>query len=266
MSTKKKRLLDLAIAQYPEWTKEKIYAFILSGNVEANGAVEKNPAREYPLSSEITIKGSPYVSRGAVKLSKPLDLWKLDPTGKTVLDAGASTGGFTQQLLLRGALRVYSVDVGYNQLDYKLRSDPRVVVLERTNIMELTPDLLAHGMPDFAVADLSFRSICKAASHIVSFTKEKTAVVLIKPQFEWENAPSDFNGVIQSNSVLIEILSQTARKLEEEGLVVEHAVESPITGKEGNREFFFKLKESNIGSKAISQNDIEKLVLNGTPF
>jgi 23S rRNA (cytidine1920-2'-O)/16S rRNA (cytidine1409-2'-O)-methyltransferase len=155
------------------------------------------------------------------------------------LDAGASTGGFTDCLLSRGALNVHAVDVGYNQLAWKLRSDERVFVHERTNLMDLHPgDLIPE--PTFAVADLSFRSLRGAASRLLELTRGGTVLALVKPQYE--NPKEDgFDGVVRTNAARAGVLESLRTDLPKEGVFVRNAAASRVTGRKGNAEIFLLL-------------------------
>jgi 23S rRNA (cytidine1920-2'-O)/16S rRNA (cytidine1409-2'-O)-methyltransferase len=166
----------------------------------------------------------------------------MNPKGLVWLDAGASTGGFTDCLLSRGALAVHAVDVGYNQLAWKLRSDKRVIVHEKTNIMEVEKKSLVPS-PSFAVADLSFRSLRGAASKILSLLKPASdagLIALVKPQFENPDE-ENFNGVVKSQTVIKNVLELLAADLEHEGVYIENAALSAIAGRKGNSEIFLLL-------------------------
>lgn len=230
----KRPLLEILQKLYPEKEKKELYARILCGEVHCGGATLRDPQQR--LSPEITLElvAKRYVSRGGYKLEAALSEWNISVQGALMLDAGSSTGGFTDCLLQRGAQGVYAVDVGYNQLDYKLRRDRRVTVMERTNIMELrelTPP------PVGAVADLSFRSLSGAASRILDLTLEKWAVALIKPQFEWDSPEADFNGVVTDGAVIREIIIDLAARLRRDGVLLKGLLPSPIHGRKGNREY-----------------------------
>jgi len=155
------------------------------------------------------------------------------------VDAGASTGGFTHALLLRGASTVHAVDVGYNQLAYTLRADSRVVVHERTNITEISA---LNPEPHFAVADLSFRSLCGVATHLLGLTSEGWGIVLLKPQYEWRDADSGFDGRVPEGAV-DDIVKDTLNRLAGEGVFAHAFTESPIRGGSGNREFLVLIRD-----------------------
>jgi 23S rRNA (cytidine1920-2'-O)/16S rRNA (cytidine1409-2'-O)-methyltransferase len=204
--------------------------------VYAAGERVRDPKTLFAENAEIDFKKKAFVSRGGEMLDYALAAWNVNTTGKTVLDAGSSTGGFTHCLLERGAARVHSVDVGYNQIYPSLRTDPRVILKEETNIMSISS---LEPVPAFAVCDLSFRSLRGAAKHIISLTSEKRLIALVKPQFEWENPPEEFDGVVRGADILRDILLRLAEDLIREGVSAANILESPIQGKSGNREFLF---------------------------
>ena len=179
-----------------------------------------------------------YVSRGGTKLAAALDRFQVDVLGRRVLDAGASTGGFTDCVLQRGAREVVAVDVGYGQLHERLRNDPRVVVRERTNVRDLDADAIA-GAVDVVVADLSFISLrTVAAALIACAADEADLVLLVKPQFEAGRAEaSRGRGVIKDPTIHARVLEEICADLDGRGANIMGTMESPITGADGNREF-----------------------------
>ncbi|MBL7006957.1 MAG: TlyA family RNA methyltransferase [Spirochaetia bacterium] len=229
-------LLDLLAKTYPEISRERLYTYILCREVKVDGGRIADPKERVPVNASLEIVRDTYVSRGGVKLKHALLAWGISPADKIMLDAGASTGGFTDCLLQEGARKVYAVDVGYNQLNYTLRTHPKVVVMEQTNIMDV--DVLAPS-PHAAVADLSFRSIRGAAEKILSLTREAWMIALIKPQFEIGTYTyiEDFNGVVANKELLLSILTETCTELSNEGAGVVRLAASPILGRKGNREF-----------------------------
>lgn len=242
MKQKKRPLLQLLIQQYGnEYTKDQLTAFIACRNVYANGELATDPRQMLGEESVLSLSFEQYVSRGGYKLEHALDAFSLCVSGLVMLDAGSSTGGFTDCLLQRGARLVHSVDVGYNQLDWRLRTDPRVQVHEKQNIMtleELDPPAQA------AVCDLSFRSIGEAASHILSLVGNTWLVALIKPQFEVPKDLEDFTGVITDSALLMEVMHTVYSFLSDEGVGIHALTISPLTGHKGNREFLGLLKKS----------------------
>lgn len=233
---KKVPLFQKVKYDYPGIDKNELYAMILCGEVLVDNQVFKDPKALVSGDSLLELNTKKYVSRGGFKLEKALKLWEPPVKGSIVLDAGSSTGGFTDCLLQNGALSVYAVDVGYNQLDYSLRTNPAVVVMEKTNIMHVET---LDPPPRWAVADLSFRSIRSAASHIINLTSEKFLIALVKPQFEWENPDDSFSGVVSSSEKIIEIAEGVIDELVSESAYVLKAAASPVSGRKGNRELLF---------------------------
>ncbi len=272
-------LLALCRVRFAHLESERLYAAILCGDVYVDGVRERNPQQRFPGEVSITLASSSaaltlsqaggartasgaappgrYVSRGGEKLEAALQAFELSPDGCCVLDAGASTGGFTDCLLRHGARCVHAVDVGYNQLAYELRSDPRVLVHERLNIKSVTT---LDPAADFAVADLSFRSLCGVAGHLLSLTTRGLLVALLKPQFERESQLSqaeqnqsgkeqelgsqDFDGVITNVNEVVRIALGTITALEREGAYTCGVCISPIKGRSGNQELFLLLEDS----------------------
>ncbi len=180
---KRARLLDLLCHRFPEDERKTLHARILCGEIAVNGTTERDPKRTVSLDSDIEWKGSSYVGRGAHKLTAAIEAFRPPLDDAIVLDAGSSTGGFTESLLEHGARQVYAVDVGTNQLAWKLRSDTRVTAMEGRNILDVSiADL--DPVPDFAVCDLSFRSLSGVSFHIASLTRLRRVIALAKPQFE----------------------------------------------------------------------------------
>ena len=238
---KKVPLLTLLKKNYPGYSSDKLYSHILCGEVIADGGVIKNPKELFPEDTPVVLTDKKFVSRGGFKLEKALEHWSIDVKGKVVLDAGSSTGGFTDCLLQHGASLVHAVDSGSNQLDFKLRQNPAVLVKEKTNIMDVI-DL--EPQPDLAVCDLSFRSIVHAASHILSLTREKKLIALVKPQFEERGLVPGFDGVIRKDEDVRRVLAETERLLAEDKSYIIDMIESPILGTKGNREFLCIITDS----------------------
>ena len=236
-------LLQLLKNRYPEKTDNENYAAVLCGDVSVNNEKIKDPSFKVDPDADIRINEKKYVSRGGYKIEKALSFWKIDVKGKIILDAGSSTGGFTDCLLQHGAAGVHAVDVGYNQLDYKLRSDKRVFVHEKENIMNIEN---LEPQPQIGTADLSFRSIKGAASRIISLVSEKNLIALIKPQFEIDKTDSDFKGVVKSCDKLKDILITVSEELASENVYIRDITESPIEGKKGNREFLALLTDKQV--------------------
>lgn len=193
-----------------------------------------------PPGAGIEVRGEPlpYVSRGGLKLAAALDKFRVDVSGKSALDSGASTGGFTDCLLQRGAARVYAVDVGYGQLAWRLRNDPRVVVLERTNLRYLTPEKLGARV-DVVTLDVSFISLARVWPAVHALAAPSAAVLsLIKPQFEAGRARVGKRGVVKDPSTHLDVILRLCDQAVSLGFSVAGLSYSPITGPEGNIEFW----------------------------
>ncbi len=257
----KKSVMQLLIDQYPQYSQEQLRAFIDCRQVRINGATCPSPQELFPIQSVAEIHVPSYVSRGGYKLNHALTAWNMDVSQLVFLDAGSSTGGFTDCLLQRGAQAVHAVDVGYNQLDYRLRSDERVYVHERKNIMHV--DQL-EPQPHAAVADLSFRSITGAASHILSLTSESWMISLIKPQFEVEKGTEGFTGIVDNEQLLKTILLDVYNQLSQEGVGLQAIIESPIHGRKGNREFLTLLTLDS--QKSLSESEFARLLSELLPY
>jgi 23S rRNA (cytidine1920-2'-O)/16S rRNA (cytidine1409-2'-O)-methyltransferase len=203
--------------------------------VLVDGNVASRPAHSITDDAAIELirHGPDYVSRGALKLEKALDVWGIDPAGKVALDVGASTGGFTDLLLRRGAARVYAVDVGYGQLHYKLRGDPRVVVMERTNVRHLTelPEPI-----ELAVVDVSFISLRLALPPVFNLARQHI-VALIKPQFEAGRGQVGRGGVVRDPAVRQQVVRDLEAWSRTQPWRLIDVIESPIKGPAGNVEF-----------------------------
>jgi 23S rRNA (cytidine1920-2'-O)/16S rRNA (cytidine1409-2'-O)-methyltransferase len=237
----KQSILQLLRQKNPLLTKDQATALVSCKNVYVNGELCTDFRAMYPKEAIVEIIFPKYVSRGGFKLEKALEVFELDVNGLVVLDAGSSTGGFTDCLLQRGASAVHSVDVGFNLLDYKIRTDSRVHVHEKQNIMALQKGDL-DPVPNAAVADLSFRSIKGAASHILELVNDSWLVALIKPQFEVPKWQENFFGVIEDENLMRETLTNVFSNLQAEDIGIYNAVKSPIKGHKGNTEFLALLK------------------------
>lgn len=234
-------LLDLLCQLYPEVPREKLFSRTLCGEVVVDGEVCRDPKMRVSSESEAALSDKKFVSRGGWKLEGALAAWEWPVAGLVLVDAGSSTGGFTDALLQRGARLVHAVDVGFNQLDWRLRQDERVRCLEETNIMTL--DAL-DPRPAAAVADLSFRSLRQAARHILSLTTEGRMIALVKPQFEWLNPDAQFNGIVPGEKIT-EILEKLMTDLAEEGVGCRQMIPSPVRGRKGNQEYLAWLELAN---------------------
>jgi len=254
-------LLNHLKKRFPDKPEKEIYASIMCGQVRYGGEILKVPSQKIRPDLEVEFLQKSYVSRGGDKLKGLIDQWGLDFAGKVVLDAGASTGGFTHCVLQEGASMVYAVDVGYNQLDYRLRTDSRVKVMERCNIMSLEE---LEPVPLWAVADLSFRSITGAAGKIISLISGKRLYALIKPQFEVVKDAS-FKGIVTDPAVWEEVLMAVRKQLEAEGLGIIRAAWSRVKGRKGNQEFFFEIAPLEDCPSAYEQEERIKSMLKGIP-
>ena len=217
---------------------------IMAGQIEVDKVLVDKPGRLIPASSPISLKNppSPYVSRGGLKLEAALKQFSINVTGDTLLDVGASTGGFTDCLLQRGAKRVIAVDVGYGQLHWKLRQDPRVTILERTNIRYLKPVDVENAI-DGAVIDASFISLKLVVPPVSDILpKEAYIIALIKPQFEVGKGKVGKGGVVRDPSLHEEVMQDLSKFFEKLGWTVMGKMPSPLLGPKGNREFFIYLK------------------------
>jgi 23S rRNA (cytidine1920-2'-O)/16S rRNA (cytidine1409-2'-O)-methyltransferase len=236
---KKVRLDRLILERGFVESREKGQALILSGQVLANDRKIDKAGALVPEDAKIRILGEqmPYVSRGGLKLEAALREFKIDVTGKTAMDVGASTGGFTDCLLQRGAGKVYAVDVGYGQMAWKLRQDPRVVVIERVNIRDMAPSL-APEQVDIAVIDVSFISLEKVIPSVQRFLKPGAAVVaLIKPQFEVGREQVGKGGIVRDEAAREAAKERITAFVQEQGFDVRGVIPSPITGQDGNVEY-----------------------------
>lgn len=236
------RLDSLLVTRGLVTSKQRAQALILARKVLVNGIVAEKSGKEVPADVALVIKEElPYVSRGGLKLEAALDAFGLNPAGLSILDAGASTGGFTDCLLQRGAARVLAVDVGYGQLDWKLRTDSRVVLMERTNIRLLDPVSLPFPV-DAAVADLSFISLKLILPVLARLLQPSAWVVpLVKPQFEVGRDDVGKGGVVRDVEKMKAAVDGIRAFAETCGFEVIAQIESPITGPKGNREFLLHL-------------------------
>ncbi|MCL1804429.1 MAG: TlyA family RNA methyltransferase [Clostridiales bacterium] len=235
----KERADILLVRQGLAPSREKAKAQIMAGQVY-EGANRIDKAGEMiSVLKELRVKGrqTPYASRGGLKLAKALEVFPIDLSGLVVLDIGASTGGFTDCALQNGAAKVFAVDVGYGQLDWKLRQDPRVVVLEKTNARYLTPDAIGEDV-DFVTIDVSFISLDKVLPPVPALLgAQGSGVALIKPQFEAGRGQVGKKGVVKDPSAHREVFQKVLAVLPGVGLEAYGATWSPVTGPQGNIEY-----------------------------
>jgi len=237
---KHKERLDVLLVEKGYFdSRAKAQAVIMSGDVYINGQKMDKAGASVDVNAEIDVRGSvcPYVSRGGFKLEKALRDFGVDPTGYVCSDSGASTGGFTDCLLQQGASKVFAIDVGYGQLDWKIRSDPRVVVMERTNVRYVTPEQLGEPL-DLSVIDVSFISLKIVLPVIKTFLKPTGQVLcLIKPQFEAGKEKVGKKGVVRDPAVHKEVLDMFVALADELNFNILGLTFSPVKGPEGNIEF-----------------------------
>ena len=240
----KKRLDVLLTEQGYADSRAKAQAIIMAGVVYVNGQKADKPGVSYEESVNIEVRGEscPYVSRGGLKLEKALRNFGIDPTGFVCSDSGASTGGFTDCLLQQGASKVFAIDVGYGQLDWKIRSDPRVVVMERTNVRYVTPEQLGEPL-DLSVVDVSFISLSIVLPVIKTFLKPGAGqvVCLIKPQFEAGKEKVGKKGVVREPAIHQEVLDHFVALANSLSFTILGLTFSPVKGPEGNIEFLAHL-------------------------
>ena len=241
----KKRLDVLLVDRGLAPSREKAKAMIMAGEVLVDNEREDKAGSMFPEEVEIVLKGKPlpYVSRGGLKLEKAMKNFNLTLDGKVCMDVGASTGGFTDCMLQNGAVKVYAVDVGHGQLDWKLRNDPRVVCMEKTNIRYVQPEDLGEPI-DFSSIDVSFISLTKVLLPIRNYLKENGEIVaLIKPQFEAGREKVGKKGVVREKSTHIEVIEKVTDYAVSIGFGVAALEFSPIKGPEGNIEYLVHLKK-----------------------
>lgn len=241
----KKKRLDLIVFEkgFAE-SRQRARALIMAGKVLVNKVPVDKPGAQIPDDSEIDVKTPdfPYVSRGALKLEKALKTLDIDVHNGICLDVGASTGGFTDCLLQFGASKVYAVDVGYGQLAWKLRQDPRVIAIERTNIRHM-PESAIEDLIDIVTIDTSFISLKIVVPSVLKFLgKGARILALIKPQFEVGKGKVGKGGVVRDPLLHEEVINDLSDFFEELGLSIESVITSPILGPKGNNEFIISMK------------------------
>jgi len=242
---KRERLDEALVRLQIADTVEKARALIMEGRVFQNGQRLDKPALPLKTDAGLVVKGDkiPYVSRGGLKLERAIRAFALDLSGLTCLDVGSSTGGFTDCMLQNGAQRVFSVDVGYGLLDWKLRNDPRVTVLERVNARNLSPELLGGCAADFASMDVSFISVRTVLPAVRTCVREGAHLaVLVKPQFEARREQVGKGGIVRDPQVHREVLLGVIAAAPGMGFAPLGLAVSPIRGAEGNVEFLLHLR------------------------
>ncbi|MBQ4523596.1 MAG: TlyA family RNA methyltransferase [Lachnospiraceae bacterium] len=244
----KERLDVLLVEQGFAASREKAKAIIMSGIVYVDGQKEDKAGSTFPPTAKIEVKGATlkYVSRGGLKLEKAMSHFDISLENKICMDVGASTGGFTDCMLQNGATKVFSVDVGHGQLDWKLRQDERVVCMEKTNIRYVTKEDINVEL-DFASIDVSFISLTKVLGPVYELLKENGQIVcLIKPQFEAGREKVGKKGVVRDIKVHYEVVEQIVDFAKEHGLKPLHLEFSPIKGPEGNIEYLLHIEKTEV--------------------
>lgn len=244
-------------------TREQAKRSIMAGIVYSAETRLEKPGEKIIATAPLTVKGNTlkYVSRGGLKLEKALEVFDVTVQDKILLDIGASTGGFTDCALQEGAAHCYALDVGYNQLAWKIRQDPRVTVMERTNFRYATVDLFKEGQPQIASIDVSFISLTLILPALKSIIAEGGDVIaLVKPQFEAGKGKVGKKGVVKERSVHFDVLKKIANASYEEGFSLRNASFSPVTGGEGNIEFLFHLTADTIPLKEFNDDTFDALI------
>jgi 23S rRNA (cytidine1920-2'-O)/16S rRNA (cytidine1409-2'-O)-methyltransferase len=259
-----KERLDILLVQkgyYP--SQEQAQRAIMAGLVFVNDEPQTKAGTKFSIDSNITLKGDtlPYVSRGGLKLKKAIDVFTLQLRGKTVLDIGASTGGFSDCALQHGAEYVYAIDVGYGQLAWKLRNDPRVKVMERTNFRYLKQEDLDGPSPTFATIDVSFISLAQIFPALHPMLIDGGEVVaLIKPQFEAARDQVGRQGVVRDPAVHREVIEKMAAMFARVGFTLIGLTTSPIRGTKGNREFLAYLVKGTDERELVLEQALEQVL------
>lgn len=227
-------------------SREKAKRIIMEGTVFIGDIRVEKPGEKYSKDVDIYIKENPlkYVSRGGMKLEKAIEQFNLDLNGNIAIDIGSSTGGFTDCILQNGANKVYAIDVGYGQLDWKLRNDKRVIVMERTNIRDVNEETINEKV-DFISIDVSFISLELVIPIAKNLLKEEGEIIaLIKPQFETSKDKVGKNGIVRDKNIHIEVLNHMIEYIDSLDLGICNLSYSPITGAKGNIEFLIHLKNN----------------------
>ena len=255
----KKQRLDIVLCEKGlSESRTRAQAIIMEGLVFVNDQRIDKPGTAVDPEAQIEVRGNvcPYVSRGGLKLEKALRYFEIDPMGMVCSDSGASTGGFTDCLLQKGAKKVFAIDVGYGQLAWSIRSDPRVVVMERTNIRNVTPEMIGEPL-DLSVVDVSFISLRLVLPVIRELLGSDGQVVcLIKPQFEAGKEKVGKKGVVRELSTHVEVLEQFLSSAEGIGFTVVDLTYSPVKGPEGNIEFLGHLSLNPVEPKAFTAQSV----------
>lgn len=259
----KERLDVLLVKRNLAGSREKAKAIIMSGIVYVDGQKEDKAGTTFPEDVQIEVRGHtlPYVSRGGLKLEKALKCFNVSVEGKVCTDVGSSTGGFTDCMLQNGAVRVYAIDVGRGQLDWKLRQDERVVCMEKTNIRYVKPEDLGEPI-DFSSIDVSFISLSKVLGPIRDYLTDNGQITaLIKPQFEAGREKVGKKGVVRDKSTHIEVIDNVIAYALSIGFRVLDLTFSPIKGPEGNIEYLVHLEKCQPQEAAVEEKiDVKTVV------
>lgn len=260
MAKKKERLDTLLVQKGLFQSRERAKRSIMAGTVYVDGKKVDKAGTKIEIDSEIAVKKDPvpYVGRGGLKLEKALDYFKVDVSDKKAVDVGASTGGFTDCLLQKGAEKVYAIDVGYGQLDWKLRNDSRVIVMERTNIRYIKPEDIQEPC-HIAVIDVAFISLTLVLPPVNNLlTSDGEIIALIKPQFEAGKEKVGKGGIVKEPEVHREVIEKIVSFVLEMGLSINGITCSPITGADGNIEYLIYASKREGGLKSLK--DLNNLV------
>lgn len=260
---KKERIDVLLVERGLVETREKAKRTVMAGLVFSNGQRLDKPGMKIDSTLPIEVKGDviPYVGRGGLKLEKAIDTFDIDITNRVMIDVGSSTGGFTDCALQKGVKFVYAVDVGYNQLAWKLRIDDRVKVMERTNFRYATEDMFTYPKPNFATVDVSFISLKKMLPVLKKvLLKDSDIIALVKPQFEAGRDKVGKKGIVRDANVHLEVLHNIIHFAEQLELQVNSISYSPITGTDGNIEFLLHLRLTDEMVEIVSECVINDIV------
>ena len=255
MLVSQQRLDALVVQKGLATGRDQAKAYILAGHITVDGRRADKAGTMISETAELCFTGNanPYVSRGGLKLGKALEIFAIDLSDRRVLDLGASTGGFSDCALQRGAKHVVAVDVGYGQLAWSLRNDPRVTVLERTNARYLTQEMIGEAV-NFISADLSFISLTKVLPALPPLlTSDGELVVLVKPQFEAGREQVGRKGVVKDPAIHTEVILRVASCAQGLGLIPVNVSYSPITGPEGNIEYLLHLSVAAAPQESFAQ-------------
>ncbi len=258
-----KERLDVLLVKYGiVESREKAKAYIMAGEVFVDGQREDKAGSMFPETAHVELRGTPmkYVSRGGFKLEKMVERNSIDLTGRVCMDVGSSTGGFTDCMLQNGAEKVYAIDVGTNQLVWKLRTDPRVISMEKTNIRNVTPDMIADKA-DFVSIDVAFISLTKVLPPVKELISEDARLVcLIKPQFEAGREKVGKGGIVREPETHLEVLQQIVGFALSMGFKLLDLTFSPIKGTEGNIEYLMYL-QNGFTPEEIPSDDVLKALV-----